>query len=236
MPDTLTRRQLNRATLSRQMLLARERVPVVLAVERLAGMQAQEPMPPFVGLWSRVEGFTREDLHRALHDRTVVRATMMRGTPHLMSAGDYAALRACLQPVMDDARRILGARAEGPELDRLLPVARELLEERPRGFNELRALLMEAFPHVNDRALGFMVRNHLSLRGGPDPRPLGVPSSGRVRPGRDVAGRAAIRRRHVGRARAQLPCGLRPGDRGGLPDLVGACGVSDRSRSSFGRS
>jgi hypothetical protein len=94
---------------------------------------------------------------------------MIRGTLHLMSAGDYAALRACLQPVMDGARRILGARAEGLELDKLLPVARGLLEERPRGFNELRALLMEAFPHVNDRALGFMVRNHLPLAMVPTP-------------------------------------------------------------------
>jgi Winged helix DNA-binding domain len=161
--DALTRRQLNRATLARQMLLARERVPVVAAVERLAGMQAQEPKPPFVGLWSRLEGFTREDLHGALHDRTIVRATMMRGTLHLMSAGDYAALRACLQPVMDGARRALGDRAKGLELDELLPVARGLLRERPRDFNQLRGLLVKAFPHVNDRALGFMVRNHLPL-------------------------------------------------------------------------
>jgi hypothetical protein len=162
-PDTLTRRQLNRATLARQMLLARERIPVVAAVERLAGMQAQEPKPPFVGLWTRVDGFTREDLHQALHARSLVRATMMRGTLHLMSARDYVALRASLQPVMDGARRMLGDRAEGLDLDKLLPVARELLEEQPRDFNELRALLLEAFPHVNERALGFMVRNHLPL-------------------------------------------------------------------------
>jgi hypothetical protein len=161
--DILTRRQLNRATLARQMLLARERVAIVEAVERLAGMQAQEPKPPFVGLWTRVEGFTREDLHEALHDRAVVRATMMRGTLHLMSARHYAAQRACLQPVMDGARRVLGDRAEGLELDKLLPVARGLLAERPRDFTELRALLLEAFPHVNERALGFMVRNHLPL-------------------------------------------------------------------------
>jgi hypothetical protein len=162
-PDTLTRRQLNRATLARQMLLARERIPVVAAVERLAGMQAQEPKPPFVGLWTRVDGFTREDLHQALHARRLVRATMMRGTLHLMSARDYVALRASLQPVMDGAQRMLGDRAEGLDLDKLLPVARELLEEQPRDFNELRALLLNAFPHVNERALGFMVRNHLPL-------------------------------------------------------------------------
>jgi len=104
-PPTLRRRQLNRATLARQMLLARERVSVVEAVERLAGTQAQEAKPPFVGLWTRLEAFTRKDLHDALHDREVVRATMMRGTLHLTSARDYAALRMPLQPVMDGARR-----------------------------------------------------------------------------------------------------------------------------------
>jgi len=56
-------------------------------------MQAQEATPPFVGLWTRVDGFQREDLHAALHERAVVRATAMRATLHLMSAGDYRAHR-----------------------------------------------------------------------------------------------------------------------------------------------
>ena len=61
----LSRRQLNRATLARQLLLAREEAPVVETVERLCGMQAQEPKPPFVGLWTRLAGFTSSDLHEA---------------------------------------------------------------------------------------------------------------------------------------------------------------------------
>src|SRR6478752_3712200 len=72
--ETLTTRRLNRATLARQMLLARERSDVVTAVERLGGMQAQEARHPFTGLWTRLEGFRREDMHRALHDRLLVRA------------------------------------------------------------------------------------------------------------------------------------------------------------------
>ena len=79
-PETLSLRRLNRATLARQMLLQRERGSVVEAVERLCGMQAQEPRPPFPGLWARLQGFRRGDLHRALHDRTIVRGTLMRGT------------------------------------------------------------------------------------------------------------------------------------------------------------
>ena len=78
--DLLTRRALNRATLARQMLLQRERSCAVEAVERLCGMQAQEPRPPFPGLWTRLHGFHRDDLHRALHNRTIVRGTLMRGT------------------------------------------------------------------------------------------------------------------------------------------------------------
>src|SRR5262249_744450 len=78
-----------RATLARQMLLKREATTVVRAVERLAGMQAQQPKPPFVGLWSRVEGFQREALGRALLGREVVRATLMRGTIHLMTTAHF---------------------------------------------------------------------------------------------------------------------------------------------------
>jgi hypothetical protein len=159
----LTRRRLNRATLARQMLLRRERGSVVEAVERLCGMQAQEPRPPFPGLWSRLHGFRREDLHRALHDRTVVRGTLMRGTLHLTSAADYIAHRMTLQPMLTRSLALLGARAEGLDTDEVLPVARDLLAECPRTFGELRAALVEAFPDINDRALGFTVRMSLPL-------------------------------------------------------------------------
>jgi hypothetical protein len=161
--DMLTARRLNRATLARQMLLRRERSSVAEAVERLCGMQAQEPRPPFPGLWTRLHGFRREDLHRALHDRTVVRGTLMRGTLHLMSAADYIAHRMTLQPMLTRSLALLGTRAEGLDADEVLPVARALLGETPRTFSELRAALVEAFPDSNDRALGFMVRMNLPL-------------------------------------------------------------------------
>jgi hypothetical protein len=161
--DVLTVRRLNRATLARQMLLRRERSSVAEAVERLCGMQAQEPRLPFPGLWSRLHGFRREDLHRALHDRTVVRSTLMRGTLHLMSAADYIAHRMTLQPMLTRSLALLGTRAEGLDADEVLPVARALLGETPRTFSELRAALVEAFPDSNDRALGFMVRMSLPL-------------------------------------------------------------------------
>lgn len=161
---TLTRRQLNRATLARQLLLAREEVSIVDAVRRLGGLQAQEPKPPFVGLWSRVQRFEREDLHRALHEREVVRGPMMRATLHVVSADEYVDSRHAVQPVLTRSMvGALGDRAEGLDVDAVLPVARELLEQSPRTFDELRVLLSEAFPGVNDRALGYAVRTQLPL-------------------------------------------------------------------------
>jgi hypothetical protein len=88
--DTLTLRDLNRATLARQMLLGRESVGVVEALERLAGMQAQYSPSPYIGLWTRLEAFKKEDLTSALLNREVVKASLMRWTLHLASAGDYA--------------------------------------------------------------------------------------------------------------------------------------------------
>ena len=87
---TLTLREINRATLARQMLLEREPVGTVEGVERLAGMQAQYSPSPYIGLWTRLNGFKIEDLIQALNDRRIVKASMMRWTLHLASARDYA--------------------------------------------------------------------------------------------------------------------------------------------------
>jgi Winged helix DNA-binding domain len=163
MPATLSRQQLNRATLARQLLLAREPLSAVEAIERLAGMQAQEPKHPFIGLWTRVEDFSPEELLEALRARDVVRATLMRSTLHLMSAADYAAVRMALQPPPSVSLRVLGARSEGLDLDKVLPAARKLLRGTPLPFDDIRAKLQEQFPDVNDRALGYAVRTLVPL-------------------------------------------------------------------------
>lgn len=126
-------------------------------------MQAQEPKHPFAGLWTRLDGFDEEALRDALHERAVVRATLMRSTLHLLGAADYAALRMALQPPTSVALRVLGARAEGLDLERVLPAARELLAGRALTFDAIRAGLVERFPEVNDRALGYAVRTLLPL-------------------------------------------------------------------------
>ena len=85
----LTLKELNRATLARQLLLERRALPLVRALERVAGLQAQWGPAPYVGLWTRVAGFKRTALERALLRRDVVRAVLMRGTIHLVSLADY---------------------------------------------------------------------------------------------------------------------------------------------------
>jgi Winged helix DNA-binding domain len=86
---TLTQRELNRALLARQLLLTRGRTTLPKTLERIGGIQAQYAPSMYVGLWSRLEGFERDDLTRALERRTVVQATLMRVTIHLVSARDY---------------------------------------------------------------------------------------------------------------------------------------------------
>ena len=89
---TLSDRELNRALLARQFLLKRAAISPASAIERLAGLQAQWSPAPYIGLWSRLAKFAIANLERALAARTVVKATLMRGTLHLVSAKDYPAL------------------------------------------------------------------------------------------------------------------------------------------------
>ena len=159
----LSRRELNRATLARQLLLERADVAVPDAVQRLAGLQAQEPKPPFIGLWTRLEDFSADALLEAIAARDVVRATLMRSTLHLFGAADYAALRTALQPPPSVALRVLGARAAGLDPAALVPAARELLAGTPLTFDAIRAGLAARFPDVDERALGYAARTLVPL-------------------------------------------------------------------------
>jgi hypothetical protein len=85
----LTQRELNRALLARQLLLDRANTPLPRALERIGGIQAQYAPSMYIGLWSRLEGFEREQLTRALGRKSVVQGTLMRTTIHLVSKGDY---------------------------------------------------------------------------------------------------------------------------------------------------
>jgi hypothetical protein len=99
----LTLRELNRAMLARQLLLERTRIGVVAAVERLAALQAQWSPSPYIALWSRLKDFRREQLWSAIERHEVIRARLMRGTLHLVSARDFYAYAVATQDLQRGA-------------------------------------------------------------------------------------------------------------------------------------
>lgn len=157
----LTMRELNRATLARQGLLARwDDADAIEALRRVAGLQAQEPRPPFIGLWTRMATFTADELLGALRSGAAVRAPLMRGTLHTVAAADWPL---CFGPP-DRTRNVLGERSRGMDLGPVLAAAEELLRERgPMSMNMLRPLLAERFPGDDDRVMGYAARVLLPL-------------------------------------------------------------------------
>jgi hypothetical protein len=122
-------------------------------------MQAQAPDPPYVGLWTRLEGFRPDDLSRLVEERAVVRIALMRSTIHLVTARDCLALRPLLQSVIDRGfRGGFGLRLEGVDTAALAEAARELVEERPRTFAEIGAALGERWPDRDPAALSAAAR------------------------------------------------------------------------------
>jgi hypothetical protein len=156
--SVLSAKAVNRATLARQLLLERESVSASEVVERLVGMQGQEPKHPYVGLWTRVDGFTEAQLDQAVEAREVVRGTMFRGTLHLLTAADYLRFRVTVAPVLEAGLKVLGDRGAGLEPDKVVAAAEKLLAKEPLTFTEVRDALQQQFPEVNERALGFCTR------------------------------------------------------------------------------
>jgi DNA glycosylase AlkZ-like len=166
----LSARELGRATLARQLLLDRSGVDAVEAVGRLAGMQAQEPGPPYIGLWSRLEGFEAEELMAAIEARKVVRATAMRGTVHLLRARDYVRLHSAIADALQgDMARYLSARLEGVDVDALVEDGRALFgKEEAMSAAALRDALAKLHPEADVRAIAAVVRTSLPLVRVPD--------------------------------------------------------------------
>jgi hypothetical protein len=133
----LTLRELNRATLARQLLLERERLSPPAVIEHVVGMQAQWPPAPYVGIWTRTDGFRPEALERELVSGAVLKATVMRQTLHLVTRRDYALLRAALSETNYPEQTSVAKR--------LAPSVRSLAE---------------AGPLTSAEALAFLEREH----------------------------------------------------------------------------
>ncbi|MFF2076006.1 winged helix DNA-binding domain-containing protein [Kitasatospora sp. NPDC058162] len=158
-------RALGRALLARQHLLARTGLAPLDVIHHLGGLQAQAvPQPPYLGLLSRLDGFTPEALSTLLEQRAAVRIALQRGTIHLVTAQDCLTLRPLLQPVLDQAlRSTYGKRLSGLDPAALAAEARTLVEAQPRTFQQLGALLAATRPDRDPAALAQAARCLLPL-------------------------------------------------------------------------
>jgi hypothetical protein len=166
LPDRiLTLRELNRTTLARQMLLRRESMPIPAAIERLVGMQAQLSSAPFIGLWTRLVDFKREDLGRWIDDHAVVKATMMRATLHLVTADDFLRFRTTLQPVLSGASESITKQrgTDTFDYDAVIAAAKAFIAAEPRTFAEISAMLSERWPDVDIGSMRYTVRTTLPM-------------------------------------------------------------------------
>ncbi len=145
-PAPLTQRQLNRATLARQLLLERVRLPVLEAVRRILALQAQEPASPYLALWSRLHDFDPQELDEAFRSFAVVKATLMRITLHAVAAEDRAPFHAAMRPTLraaglhDERFRATGLTPD--DADALVPPLLAFAE-RPRDRAAIEAMLAD---------------------------------------------------------------------------------------------
>ncbi len=159
-------RGLNRALLARQHLLTRTTDALPDVVAHLVGLQAQNPWSPFLGLWSRVEGFTPAALDALLLDRTLLRIACMRSTVHLVTARDAPVLAALALPVMARELRANTRRrvsADATDLERLVTVAAAYLRAEPRVTTDLGAHLARHWPGAHPQDLSAFARALLPL-------------------------------------------------------------------------
>jgi hypothetical protein len=117
------------------MLLERARISLPKALERMGTLQAQYAPSMYIGLWSRVEGFERDDLTRALERRSVVQGTLMRSTIHLVSRADYWPLVVAVRKARLEAWGKYGGR---PAVLKNMPAAVERVRARFREESPLR--------------------------------------------------------------------------------------------------
>ena len=160
------RRALNRALLQRQMLLRRADIGVAPALEHLVGMQAQIPNSPYVGLWSRLDGFEPEQLAKMIEARRAVRIALMRSTIHLVTARDCLRLRPVIAPVLErmfSPGGSWGKLLAGLDPHEIVSAGITLLRDRPRGHKELATALQERWPDRDGHALAYVMRNYATL-------------------------------------------------------------------------
>lgn len=155
MSEVLSRRRLNRALMARQLLAERSERAALDVIEHLVGLQGQEPLEPYTGLWSRLVGFRPEELVGLLEARRAARTLLMRRTLHLVSARDALAWRALHQPMLvGKMTTTLRRDMPGVDLDELTAAGRPLFDESPRTLGEVARAVGDRWPDVAPRVLG----------------------------------------------------------------------------------
>ena len=164
MNQVLSQRGLNRATLARQYLLERVPARAIGVIEHLGGMQAQAPLAPYLGLWTRVQDFIPEELSALTEQRQVVRLHLMRTTVHLVSARDCLDWRILFYPRhAADFSAHWRRGIEAVDRDTLLRQATQLLAEQPRTRAELGTLLAKHWPDADPAALAYAATHHIAV-------------------------------------------------------------------------
>jgi hypothetical protein len=162
---TLSQRALNRALLERQHLLQRRKASAADEIEHLVAMQAQLPNAPYVGLWSRLDGFQPTELSELISRRRAVRLGIMRNTLHLMTARDALALRPLFQPLLERALRSshFGRNLVGVDYQAVIAEAERLMDAKPRTLADLGAALHERWPDRDATSLAYAIRHLVPL-------------------------------------------------------------------------
>jgi hypothetical protein len=157
-------RDLNRATLDRQLLLHRPAMPVLEAVEHLCGLQAQTTTSWYAGLWARLDGFTPQRVVELMEARELVRIALMRSTIHLVSAADCLAMRPLVQVVSERSFATnWGKNLPGVDLDEVVAAGVTLLAQQPMTFSALGKQLQEKWPERDGASMAQAVRTYVAL-------------------------------------------------------------------------
>lgn len=147
----LAGRVLNRSALSRQLLLERSGDDVATAIGRVAGLQAQYPNEPHIGLAARLRRFSPDDLNRDLDGGSVIRATLMRGTVHIVTRDQAAFALTSTGLIHHRAWHDL-VRSKRVPVNAMRAAVIKWCSEQPHTHQEISAWLLRKFPEFPEPA------------------------------------------------------------------------------------
>jgi hypothetical protein len=178
---TVTQRELNRATLARQLLLERTQDTVPAVVQRIVAIQAQEPASPYLALWNRIADLDPAAVDAAFGDHSVVKSSLLRLTLHAVHEDDHPAFYDAMLPSLRASRlndrRFTDTGLTADDLESLIPTLRQFLQE-PRSKDEIEGFLADRLGHHQPRAW-WALRTYAPLHHSPTGGPWAFGPTGR---------------------------------------------------------